>query len=100
MICSDILKVIDCLFENSYHFSTLTLYFVTCYTQHCSLTRFHSFVGTANEQYEKLNLLHQNMEKQYVGLGEYFVFDPKKISAEEFFGDLNSFRNMFLVCFV
>lgn len=36
--CSDILKVMDCLFENSYHFSILTLYFVTCYTQHCSLT--------------------------------------------------------------
>lgn len=80
---------------------TLTPYFVTCYTQHCSLTPcFHSFVGSAHEQYEKLDLLHQNMEKQYADLGEYFVFDPKKISAEEFFGDLNSFRNMFLVCFV
>lgn len=54
-----------------------------------------SFVGSAQEQYEKLDLLHKNMEKQYADLGEYFVFDPKKISVEEFFGDLNTFKNMF-----
>lgn len=54
-----------------------------------------SFVGTAQEQYEKLDLLHSNMEKQFNDLGDYFVFDPKKISVEEFFGDLNTFKNMF-----
>ncbi|XP_037635630.1 protein diaphanous homolog 1-like isoform X2 [Sebastes umbrosus] len=54
-----------------------------------------SFVGTAKEQYEKLYLLHKNMEKQYNDIGEYFVFDPRKISVEEFFGDLNTFKNMF-----
>lgn len=37
------------------------------------------------------------MEKQYTDLGEYFVFDPKKISVEEFFGDLNNFKTMFKV---
>lgn len=54
-----------------------------------------AFVGTAREQYEKLNLMHKSMEKQYTDLGEYFVFDPKKISVEEFYGDLNNFKNMF-----
>ncbi|XP_059372262.1 protein diaphanous homolog 1-like isoform X1 [Carassius carassius] len=54
-----------------------------------------SFVATAGEQFEKLRLMHENMEKQYEDLGKYFVFDPKKISPEEFFGDLNNFRNMF-----
>ncbi|XP_026213578.1 protein diaphanous homolog 1 isoform X2 [Anabas testudineus] len=54
-----------------------------------------SFVSTAQEQYEKLDLMHKNMEKQYNDLGEYFVFNPKKISVEEFFGDLNTFKNMF-----
>ncbi|XP_051276905.1 protein diaphanous homolog 1 [Dicentrarchus labrax] len=54
-----------------------------------------SFVGSAHEQYEKLDLLHKNMEKQYSDLGDYFVFDPRKISVEEFFGDLNTFKNMF-----
>ncbi|XP_024139156.1 protein diaphanous homolog 1 isoform X3 [Oryzias melastigma] len=53
------------------------------------------FVKQANEQYEKLDMLHKNMEKQYEDLGEYFVFDPKKISVEEFFSDLNNFKNMF-----
>lgn len=55
-------------------------------------------MGTAHEQYEKLDLMHKNMEKQYTDLGEYFVFDPKKLSVEEVFGDLNTFKNMFQVC--
>lgn len=54
-----------------------------------------SFVATAREQFEKLQLMHENMEKQYEDLGSFFVFDPKKISPEELFGDLNNFRNMF-----
>ncbi|KAL0974071.1 hypothetical protein UPYG_G00215010 [Umbra pygmaea] len=55
----------------------------------------HSFVASAKGQYEKLDMLHKNMEKQYSDLGDYFVFDPRKISVEEFFGDLNNFKNMF-----
>ncbi|KAM9741570.1 protein diaphanous homolog 1-like [Menidia menidia] len=54
-----------------------------------------SFVSHAKEQFEKLDLLHKNMEKQYFDLGNYFVFDPRKMSVEEFFGDLNTFKNMF-----
>ncbi|XP_060935124.1 protein diaphanous homolog 1 [Limanda limanda] len=54
-----------------------------------------SFVVSAHEQYEKLDLMHKNMEKQYSDLGDYFVFDPRKMSAEEFFGELNNFKNMF-----
>ncbi|KAJ0002429.1 hypothetical protein NQD34_007578 [Periophthalmus magnuspinnatus] len=51
----------------------------------------------ASEQYEKLDLMHKNMDKQYTDLGNYFVFDPRKISVEEFFGDLKTFINMFQV---
>ncbi|XP_066523359.1 protein diaphanous homolog 1 [Hoplias malabaricus] len=54
-----------------------------------------SFVAIAREQFEKLELMHNNMQKQYEDLGKFFVFDPKKISPEELFGDLNNFRNMF-----
>nr|XP_020450181.1 protein diaphanous homolog 1 [Monopterus albus] len=54
-----------------------------------------SFVSNAKEQYEMLDLLHKNMEKQFTDLGDYFVFNPKKISVEEFFGDINTFKNMF-----
>ncbi|XP_027029138.1 protein diaphanous homolog 1 isoform X2 [Tachysurus fulvidraco] len=53
------------------------------------------FVASAREQFEKLQLMHNNMEKQYEDLGKYFVFDPKKMGPEELFGDLNNFRNMF-----
>ncbi|CAL8354942.1 unnamed protein product [Merluccius merluccius] len=53
------------------------------------------FVGTAKEQHEKLELMHNNMEQQYNDLGKYFVFNPRKLSVEEFFGDLNNFKNMF-----
>ncbi|XP_061582016.1 protein diaphanous homolog 1-like [Cololabis saira] len=54
-----------------------------------------SFVSHAQEHFEKLDLMHKNMEKQYLDLGDYFVFNPRKISVEEFFGDLNNFKNMF-----
>ncbi|MGH0116646.1 UNVERIFIED_CONTAM: hypothetical protein FKN15_012241 [Acipenser sinensis] len=54
-----------------------------------------NFVKTAREQYEKLALMYNNMEKQYEDLGAYFVFNPKKISVEEFFGDLSNFKSMF-----
>uniref|UniRef100_A0AAQ6AEL7 Diaphanous related formin 1 n=1 Tax=Amphiprion ocellaris TaxID=80972 RepID=A0AAQ6AEL7_AMPOC len=53
------------------------------------------FVSHAHEHYEKLDLMHKNMEKHYSDLGEYFIFDPRKMSVEEFFGDLNTFKNMF-----
>uniref|UniRef100_A0A8B9GXB6 Diaphanous related formin 1 n=1 Tax=Astyanax mexicanus TaxID=7994 RepID=A0A8B9GXB6_ASTMX len=57
----------------------------------------HSFVATAQEQFEKLEMMHSNMQKEYENLGTYFVFDPKKMSPEELFGDLNNFKNMFQV---
>lgn len=57
----------------------------------------HSFVKDAQEQYNKLRMMHSNMETLYKELGDYFVFDPKKLSIEEFFMDLHNFRNMFLV---
>uniref|UniRef100_A0A674H097 Diaphanous related formin 2 n=1 Tax=Taeniopygia guttata TaxID=59729 RepID=A0A674H097_TAEGU len=55
-----------------------------------------SFWHSAREQYEKLSNMHNNMTKLYENLGEYFTFDPKAISIEEFFGDLSNFRTLFL----
>uniref|UniRef100_A0A452IZ16 Diaphanous related formin 1 n=1 Tax=Gopherus agassizii TaxID=38772 RepID=A0A452IZ16_9SAUR len=46
--------------------------------------------------YEKLRMMHSNMENLFKEMGQYFLFDPKKISIEEFFMDLHNFRNMFL----
>ncbi|XP_069841840.1 protein diaphanous homolog 2 isoform X1 [Dendropsophus ebraccatus] len=55
-----------------------------------------TFAQSAREQYEKLSNMHNNMNKLYNNLGEYFTFDPKAVSVEEFFGDLSSFRSLFL----
>ncbi|XP_060109936.1 LOW QUALITY PROTEIN: protein diaphanous homolog 1 [Heteronotia binoei] len=55
-----------------------------------------SFVKEAQEQYEKLRMMHSNMESLYKELGQYFLFDANKILIEEFFSNLHNFRNMFL----
>lgn len=55
-----------------------------------------SFVKDAQEQYNKLQMMHSNMETLYKELGDYFLFDPKKVSVEEFFMDLHNFKNMFV----
>uniref|UniRef100_A0A671E900 Protein diaphanous homolog 1 n=1 Tax=Rhinolophus ferrumequinum TaxID=59479 RepID=A0A671E900_RHIFE len=55
-----------------------------------------SFVKDAQEQYTKLRMMHSNMETLYKELGEYFLFDPKKVSVEEFFMDLHNFKTMFV----
>ncbi|XP_019518483.1 PREDICTED: protein diaphanous homolog 1 isoform X2 [Hipposideros armiger] len=55
-----------------------------------------SFVKDAQEQYNKLRMMHSNMETLYKELGEYFLFDPKKLSVEEFFMDLHNFKTMFV----
>ncbi|XP_049982813.1 protein diaphanous homolog 2 isoform X1 [Alexandromys fortis] len=55
-----------------------------------------SFTKNAREQYEKLSTMHNNMVKLYENLGEYFIFDPNTVTIEDFFGDLNNFRSLFL----
>uniref|UniRef100_A0A803T507 Diaphanous related formin 2 n=1 Tax=Anolis carolinensis TaxID=28377 RepID=A0A803T507_ANOCA len=54
------------------------------------------FAKSSREQYEKLSNMHNNMTKLYDCLGDYFCFDPKATSSEEFFGDLSTFRILFL----
>ncbi|KAJ8255151.1 hypothetical protein GJAV_G00201530 [Gymnothorax javanicus] len=50
----------------------------------------------SREQYEKLSIMHKNMQKLYESLGSYFAFDPHTVSVEDFFGDLANFRTIFL----
>lgn len=54
------------------------------------------FVKEAQEQCTKLCMMHDNMVSLFQELGQYFVFDPKKVTIEEFFTDLNNFRTMFV----
>uniref|UniRef100_A0A8C6Y8I4 Diaphanous related formin 2 n=1 Tax=Naja naja TaxID=35670 RepID=A0A8C6Y8I4_NAJNA len=55
-----------------------------------------SFCVFAREQYEKLSNMHNNMVKLYDNLGDYYAFDSKSVTIEEFFGDLSTFRTLFL----
>ncbi|XP_010224807.1 PREDICTED: protein diaphanous homolog 1, partial [Tinamus guttatus] len=55
-----------------------------------------SFIKDAKEQYDKLRMMHSNMENLFKELGQYFLFDPKKTSIEDFFMDLSNFKNTFL----
>uniref|UniRef100_F6T0L3 Diaphanous related formin 2 n=1 Tax=Ornithorhynchus anatinus TaxID=9258 RepID=F6T0L3_ORNAN len=57
---------------------------------------FFDFAKCARDQYEKLQIMHNTMTKLYENLGDYFIFDSKTVSIEEFFGDLSSFRSLFL----
>ncbi|MBN3302152.1 DIAP1 protein, partial [Amia calva] len=57
----------------------------------------HSFVTSAREEYDTLALNHKNMERQYKELGDHLIFNSETVSIEEYFGDLNKFRNMFRV---
>lgn len=59
------------------------------------LTKMASFSKVAREQYDKLVIMHGNMETLYQNLLEYFAIDPKKTSVEELFTDLSNFRSMF-----
>ncbi|XP_049903621.1 protein diaphanous homolog 3-like isoform X1 [Epinephelus moara] len=58
-------------------------------------TKMASFSKVAREQYDKLVIMHSNMETLYHNMLEYFAVDPKKTSVEELFTDLSNFRTMF-----
>lgn len=58
----------------------------------------YSFVISAKEQYEKLSKLHENMEKLYQSIMQYYAIDVKKVSVEDFLTDLNNFRTTVMVC--
>ncbi|XP_066556280.1 protein diaphanous homolog 1 [Amia ocellicauda] len=53
------------------------------------------FVTSAREEYDKLALRYENMERQYKDLGDHLIFSTETVSIDEYFGDLNKFRNMF-----
>lgn len=64
---------------------------------HNSLDRFgmvmSKFVEQARDQHEKLRAMFAKMERLYNGLADYFVFEPKKYTMDEFFGDIKVFKD-------
>uniref|UniRef100_A0A8C7R352 Diaphanous related formin 2 n=1 Tax=Oncorhynchus mykiss TaxID=8022 RepID=A0A8C7R352_ONCMY len=57
---------------------------------------FSCFLLISHIQYEKLSTMHKNMQKLYESLGSYYAFDPHVLCVEDFFGDLASFRTLFV----
>ncbi|XP_053094324.1 protein diaphanous homolog 3 isoform X2 [Pangasianodon hypophthalmus] len=55
-----------------------------------------SFSTHAREQYQKLVIMHSNMNTLFQNMVEYFAIDPKKTSVDELFTDLSNFRAMFV----
>uniref|UniRef100_A0A8D2L9J1 Diaphanous related formin 3 n=1 Tax=Varanus komodoensis TaxID=61221 RepID=A0A8D2L9J1_VARKO len=50
----------------------------------------------SKDQFQKLARMHENMEKLYRNVMEFYAIDLKKVSVEEFLTDLNNFRSMFM----
>jgi len=63
-----------------------------------SLTEVHQFAGAAKEQCEVLEGMHKRMIASYQQIAKYFCFDPKKYAMDEFFGDIKTFIDAFVVC--
>ena len=49
------------------------------------------FLASAEDRFRKLQEKFILMEKKFHELANYFCFDSKKVSMEEFFGDLSAF---------
>uniref|UniRef100_A0A8C0FQC2 Diaphanous related formin 3 n=2 Tax=Bubo bubo TaxID=30461 RepID=A0A8C0FQC2_BUBBB len=54
------------------------------------------FLVHAKEDFQKVSLMHENMEKLYQNVMGYYAIDLKKVSVEEFLTDLSNFRTMFM----
>ncbi|XP_062831658.1 protein diaphanous homolog 3 isoform X2 [Anolis carolinensis] len=60
------------------------------------VTKMSTFAIQAKQQFQNLSKMHENMEKLYRNIMEYYALDLKKVSVEEFLTDLNNFRTMFM----
>ncbi|XP_055376357.1 protein diaphanous [Condylostylus longicornis] len=57
------------------------------------------FAEECGQQVNLLGKMQAKMEKQYKELSEYFVFDPNKYNMEEFFGDIKTFKDSFIMAY-
>ena len=57
----------------------------------------NQFISSATEQHELLNGMYKKMDSLYKDTAKFYAFDAKKYAMEEFFGDLKSFKDTFIV---
>lgn len=86
--------------------SLLKLWTYPLFKKHCFillcyvyffLNNFQSFAKEAREQCDVMQNMLKKMETLYTDLSEYYVFDKQKYTLEEFFTDLKTFKDSFLV---
>lgn len=56
-----------------------------------------AFAKEARDQCDVMQKMFKKMETLYEDLAEYFVFDKQKYTLEEFFTDLKTFKDNFIV---
>lgn len=55
------------------------------------------FADEAREQCDILQSMFKKMETLYTDISEYYAFDKQKYALEEFFSDLKTFKDSFIV---
>lgn len=65
-----------------------------------SLILFKSFAKEARDQCLVMQNMFKKMDTLYSDLAEYYVFDKQKYVLEEFFTDLKTFKDSFIVSFI
>lgn len=58
---------------------------------------FQKFAVDAREQCDVMQKMFKKMESHYSDLSEYYSFDKQKYTLEEFFTDLKTFKDSFIV---
>ena len=97
LYCSTNVLSLKCEIRLRFSCSAAAVNICRCIRQ--SLTEVYQFAGVAKEQCEVLEGMHKRMMSSYQQMAKYFCFDPKKYAMDEFFGDIKTFIDGFVVCF-
>ena len=55
-----------------------------------------TFLKDAKEQFELLESMYAKLDRLYNDLGQFYVFEPKTYTLDEFFGDIKTFKDQFI----
>lgn len=54
------------------------------------------FLDDAKEKFQVLEQMFSKMDRLFKEIAQYYVFDPKKYTLDDFFGDMKSFKDQFI----
>ena len=55
------------------------------------------FLNQAQNEYNVVETLFNNMKNEWENITKYFAFDPKKYQMEQFFADMKTFKDQYEV---